>query len=288
MGREDENREVTQDEMDLIDNEPPANACGEDESEDSEIRDADAPTADENAEADEMEGKEDSPVIKKIRAAQAEERKKRRDAERKIAELEAKLNPVKKDEVAPEVGEKPRLESFEYDTEAYESALEKWHEKKLAREAFEAKKQSQKNQEAEAHNERMARYKAEVDSLPVDKVKHKQAEEAVAATLNPIQQAVILKSPIAARLVYAIGNNEQRLESLSKIKDPIEMAIEVGRLEGSLAVTKKPKPQHAQDRPLKVSGTGASNSLDALYKKAQETGDYSKYHAAKREKQSKG
>jgi hypothetical protein len=61
----------------------------------------------------------------------------------------------------------------------------------------------------------------------------------------------------------------------------MRFAIEVGALTKELVVTPKKREQPQAERSVRSSGTGAVK-LDALYAKAQQTGDYTAYFEAKR------
>lgn len=239
------------------------------------IGEPEAPTGNE-------EGK-DSSVIRQLRDSQREEARKRKEAERKLAEVEAKIAPVETS--APVVSAKPKLEDHDYDSEAYEVALEKWHEQKSARAAYEAKQRNAQEDTQKQQQKIVDDYRAKADALPVDKAKFKVAEQEVMASFNPMQQLILLKSAIPERLVMALGNNPERLDAISKLTDPIDLAFELGRTEKQLTSTKQTKSAPQPDRPLAGGGSGpADTALDRLEAEAEKTGDRSKVVAYKRQK----
>lgn len=251
--------------------------AGQPELEEITIGEPEAPTGNE-------EGK-DSSVIRQLRDSQREEARKRKEAERKLAEVEAKIAPAETS--APVVSAKPRLEDHDYDAEAYETALDKWHEQKSARSAYEAKQRNAQEEENYRLQKIQDNYRAKADALPVDKAKFKAAEQEVRIALNPMQQLILLKSPVAERLMMAIGNNPEKLDAISKLTDPIDLAMELGRIEKQLTSTKAIKSAPQPDRPLSGVGSGpADTALERLEADAMKTGDRSKVVAYKKLKAS--
>jgi len=197
----------------------------EPELEEITIGDAEAPAAN--------EGEQESKAIRQVREAHREEQRKRKELERKVSEYEAKAKPV--EEAAPVVGAKPKLEDFDFDSDQYEAALEAWHEKRSAKQAHEAKQRSAQEAVEQDRKKVFEGYQASAAALPVDKIKFQAAEKEVGASFSPVQQAVLLASPSAARIVYAVGNNPDKLESLAKIKDPIAPPPEISA--GAIRIT---------------------------------------------------
>lgn len=229
------------------------------------------------------EVEQETPLIRDIRAAHREALKQRKDAERERDELRAQLKPV--EQAAPEIGARPKLADFDYDEDAHEAAVEKWYGQKRAREAFEAKQQATQEDMAKQQQQVVADYQAKVAALPVDKAKYQAAESEVVASLSPMQQAVLLKSPVAERVVMAIGNSPTHLEKLAKLNDPIALAMEIGRLETQLTTTKQKKSAPPPDRPMTGAGAGpADSALERLEAEAERTGDRSKVVAYKVQK----
>lgn len=231
----------------------------------------------------EEEQGQDSSVIRQLRESQREEAKKRKEAERRLADLEERTKPA--EQAAPEIGARPKLADFDYDEDAHEAAVERWYGQKRAREAFEAKQQATQEDMAKQQQQVVADYQAKVAALPVDKAKYQAAESEVVASLSPMQQAVLLKSPVAERVVMAIGNSPTHLEKLAKLNDPIALAMEIGRLETQLTTTKQKKSAPPPDRPMTGAGAGpADSALERLEAEAERTGDRSKVVAYKVQK----
>lgn len=234
--------------------------------------DAESPTA---------AAEQETPAIRQIREAHRDSERKRKEAERKLAAIEAERAKPSA-ENAPELGPMPGIEEFDYDTEAHKEAVTAWVAKKQARDAVEQRKANEQKERERADQEIVERYKAEANALPVDRTRYAAAEAEIDATFSPVQRAVLLKSTMPAKLVYALGNNPDRLEKLSKITDPFAFAMEIGRAETAITSTKPVRKAPPPDTPLSVAATGANAGLERLYAEAQKSGNYTAYYNAKR------
>lgn len=105
------------------------------------------------------------------------------------------------------------------------------------------------------------------------------AEDAVLQSLTPIQQSIILNGANdPALMVYAIGKSKKRADELSKINDPVKFAVEIGKLETQLKVTKKTArtaPEKVVTGSTRHSG-GTDTTLERLRAEADKTGNRSK------------
>lgn len=209
-------------------------------------------------------------------------RKNDREKTRKIRELEEQLKQRTEVQPSLKLGEKPTLESCEYDPDKYESSLAKWFEDKRkvdeeAKKIEETTKQSQK-----AWDDRLKFYEDKKADLKVRDFD--EAEFAVKEKLSVVQQGIMIKgAENPALVVYALKMNPKKLAQLAAIQDPIEYAFAVAKLEKDLKVTRKEAPPPER----KVTGTGSlsgtnDSKLDRLREEASKTGDYSKVMAYKR------
>jgi hypothetical protein len=177
-----------------------------------------------------------------------------RDLRKRNRELERELAEAKKAKPAdiPEVGNKPTLESCEYDEERFEQEFNAWVDRKSKAEA--AKSEAQK-----AEEEARTRYQAKVEAYGTQKqslgVKDFDTAEAeVLGALNQAQQAILIHgAENKAQLVYALGKHPEKLRQLASIADPIEFAFAAARLEGQ---TKMERRKPATQPESKVSGAG--------------------------------
>lgn len=217
-------------------------------------------------------------------------RKASREKDKKIRELEAKLNagaaPAAKPLTLPA---KPKLEDFDYDPDVYEEKLGEWFETKRRRDTqVEASKKAQDDAE-KAWQDKLTSYgKAKADLKVRD---YEDAETYVQDKFNVTQQGIILQGlENPALVVYALGKNHKKAAELADITDPIRFAVAVGKLETQLKVTTRKSPPPP---PKTVSGTGrvsgaVDSTLDRLRTEAEKTGDYTKVLKYKQQKKKTG
>ena len=210
-------------------------------------------------------------------------RKSHRELQRKNRELEAKLTTQV--EVKPTaLGQKPTLDGCDYDSERYEAELESWYERKRQVDAEQAKARDAEealNRQSKSKLDAYGKARAEL------KVRdYEDAEETVAQHLDINQQWVIIKgTDNPALVVYAIGKNPAKAKELASIKDPIEFAFAVARLEKDLKVSnrlkKAPDPEKVVTGNGRISGA-IDSELERLRAKAEKTGDLTEIMRYKR------
>ena len=233
-------------------------------------------------------GEESPPQEEEARAPEwvRELRKANREKERKIRELEAKLNATATETKPVALGPKPTLEACDYDSEEYEKKLADWYEQKRHADAAEAEAQAQRDAEAKAWQDKLDSYAKARASL---KVRDYEDAEAVALeTFNVTQQGIVLQgSDNPALIIYALGKNSTKAKELASITDPVKFAFAVAKLETQLKVTNR-KAAAAPERTISTGGGRISGSvdstLDRLREEALKTGDMSKVMAYKRSK----
>ena len=217
-------------------------------------------------------------------------RKTNRELARKNRELEDRLKTAAPAASATVVGEKPTLESCEFDSDKFEAELLAWNERKRRAES-EAEQRRKAEQDAEAAwQARQQEYRTARADLSAKVRDFEDAEEAVKATFDVTQQGVILHGAEKPEvLVYALGKNPKVAKDLAAIKDPVKFAFAVAKLETKLKVTPK-KAAPLPEKTVRAGGTtsGAVDSeLNRLRAEAEKTGDYSKVAAWKRQQAKK-
>ena len=273
------------DNIDTIDIETESTEQAEDETNSIDLAD------DEEDDEDEVVisiGEESPPQDEEVRAPAwvRELRKSNREKERKIKELEAKLNTSVAETKPVALVSKPTLESCDYDSDEYEQKLADWYDHKREYDAAEANAKAQQDAEAKAWQDKLDSYAKAKSSLKVRD--YEEAEATALDTFNVTQQGIVLQgSDNPALLIYAIGKSTKRAKELAAITDPVKFAFAVAKLETQLKVTNR-RAATAPERTISTGGTRVSGSIDSqlerLRAEALKTGDLSKVMAYKRGK----
>lgn len=244
------------------------------------LGDAPPPGAD-----DEEEGQdEEAPAwVKDVRAKNRELNQRNREMELELKRL--KTPQAQQEAAAPQLGTKPTLESCEYDEEAFEAQLTKWHDDKRRVEKHQ-EEITKKQEDEKAENQRVVdSYTAASKKLKVPDFK--ESEELVSLTLSDVQKALILNgADNPATLVYALGKAPEKLKELAGITNPLKFTTAFAKLEDKIKVTKrteKPGPESSIPRTGSTSRVGGvDKTLERLEAEAEKTGDRTKIQAYKR------
>jgi chromosome segregation ATPase len=228
--------------------------------------------------AKDQEDNEPAPVwVKKVR-------QRNRELEKELRETKKQLQTVTAPK-EPEVGVKPTLEKFDYDTEKYEQALTTWYDRKKQADERAAKAREEAQKAEQDWNSRLESYQEAKASFKADD--YDEAEAVTLELLDQTQQGIIVHGANdPALLVYALGKNEDKAKELGAIKDPVKFAFAIAKLEAQLKVsTKKPatQPESRISGNSRPSGT-VDSTLERLREEANKTGDYSKVVEYKRKK----
>jgi hypothetical protein len=232
-------------------------------------------------------GEESPPQDEEVRAPAwvRELRKSNREKERKIRELEAKLNTTATETKPVALVAKPTLESCDYDSDEYEQKLAAWYEHKREYDAAEANVAAQRDAESKAWQDKLDSYAKAKASLKVRD--YDEAEATALDTFDVTQQGIVLQgSDNPALLIYAIGKSTKRAKELAAITDPVKFAFAVAKLETQLKVTNRraaTTPERTITSGGRVSGS-IDSQLERLRAEALKTGDLSKVMAYKRNK----
>ena len=215
-------------------------------------------------------------------------RKNDREKTKRLKELERELEMVKSGGKLDELGQEPTIENptgnpaDEYDTEKFKQAYSAWIKKKAE---HEKRAEAQKNQERQAQeqwNARLAEYGKQKSSIRV--ADYEEAESEVTTILSEAQQSVLVKAAKnSALMVYGLGKNRKLLEELAKKTDLVEFTWAAAQLEMKMQSNKKPSvpPPEKTVSGGRAAPTGGRN-LDSLKAKADKSGDWTEYLAAKR------
>lgn len=211
-------------------------------------------------------------------------RKQNRELSKELRELKRKLNESGQTEQPVQLGEKPTLQDHDYDTERFEKALADWYEKKRAVDEKAARVRAEAETAEQKWKAKVGAYQQAKASLGAED--YEEAEAVVQETLDATQQGIIVHGAKDAALVlYALGKNPGKAKELAGIKDPVEFAFAVARLEATLKVSGK-KP--ATPPEPRITGSGrpsgtVDSALARLRAEAEKTGDYTKVMEYKRQ-----
>lgn len=234
-------------------------------------------------------GEEAPPAEEEQRAPEwvRELRKANREKERRIRELEARLQTTTQTENKPvALGQKPKLEEFDYDADRFEQALDAWHDRKRQHDL-----QTEMVRQAELQQHQA--WQAKLDSYSKAKAElrvrdYEDAEAIAQEVFNVTQQGVILQgAENPALVIYALGKNPKKAAELAKNTDPVKFAFAVAKLEKELKVTNRraaPAPERIIQGTGRVSGA-VDSTLERLREEAARTGNMTKviqYKAQKR------
>jgi len=234
-------------------------------------------------------GEEAPPAEEEQRAPEwvRELRKANREKERRIRELEARLQTTAQTENKPvALGPKPKLEEFDYDADRFEQALDAWHERKRQHDL-----QTEMVRQAELQQHQA--WQAKLDSYSKAKAElrvrdYEDAEAIAQEVFNVTQQGVILQgAENPALVIYALGKNPKKAAELAKNTDPVKFAFAVAKLEKELKVTNRraaPAPERVIQGTGRASGA-VDSTLERLRAEAEKTGNYTKVLQYKRQKQ---
>lgn len=218
-------------------------------------------------------------------------RKTSREDKKRIRELEDKLKgatPATTERI-PVPTLKPELEDFNYDTDAYDAALEAWFDNKKAVAAQKIKAEEEAKKANDAWQDTVKAYTQAKTALKVNDFD--EAEENVLQTLSQVQQGIIIQAADnPALVIYALGKNVKKAKELAAITDPVKYAFAVAKLETQLKVTPSTKSAPPPERSVKGSGAISStidSHLERLRADAAKSGDYSKVTAYKLSKRNK-
>lgn len=219
-------------------------------------------------------------------------RKKHRELERENRDLKAKVSAANGMENAPAIlPKKPRLDDdgIDYDQDKYEAELDAWYAKKA-----DFDRQERENEKAEAEKQNSFNAKLESYNQAREKIRVPDFEDAEGNLINALdrtQQGIIIDAcENPALLVYALGRNQGKLNELAAIKNPVQFAYAVSKLENTMKVTKKTAAAEVEKMPPSFGGksvASADKNLDRLRAEAEKTGDYSKVMQYKKQLKAK-
>jgi len=275
------------DEVEVLEDEPQEVEIEAGENEAASDQLTDGETEQHEEESDEVVvsiGEEAPPAEEEQRAPEwvRELRKANREKERRIRELEAKLQTTQTENKPVALGTKPKLEEFDYDTDRFEQALDAWYDRRRQHDL-----QTEMVRQAELQQHQA--WQAKLDSYSKAKAELRVRDyEDAQEVFNVTQQGVILQgADNPALVIYALGKNPKKAADLANINDPVKFAFAVAKLEKELKVTNRraaPAPERIVQGTGRVAGA-VDSTLERLRAEAEKTGNYTKVLQYKRQKQ---
>lgn len=210
-----------------------------------------------------QENANESSVIKQLRKAN-------REKDKQLKAFRAQQQAPE----APSVGDKPTMESCEYDEAKFEAALSNWHAQKRKVEEHGAQEAEEQRKAEEDQQQRVAAYEQSKGTLGVKDFD--DAEDAVKAELSELHQTVLIRATNdPARVVYALGKRPEIRQAISQLNDPLAIAAELGRLEATIKLKPATKAKPKAQRQIKGSGTVTKSHLLKQLDKAYESNNVS-------------
>lgn len=211
---------------------------------------------------------------------------------REIRERDKKLAQVARQPQAEEpivVGDRPTMESVDYDQEAFDREFDAWEERREAKRQQDQRLEQGQRQQQERWQQVQTSYQQAKQKLPfADK---QEAEQAAFDELTEIQQAVIASvADNPALVIYAVGKNRGKLAEIAGIEDPLKLAKHIGKMEASMTVKKRARPPQP-DTAVKgstISSTATDKHEKKLEEEAERTGDRTKLIQYRRQKRANG
>lgn len=196
-----------------------------------------------------------------------EARRREREKDRRIRELEAMIPKAPKVVLGPE----PELAAFDFDEPKFKTAWLEWNASKA--EAARAEQEARQRKDAEDAAWAKVQTDYETGKQALGASDFDDAEGEVKSTLSPQVQGLLMKSGKGPELVLALGRNPAKLAALSKM-DLAEAAMMIGELRVKLTMERRkvPQPDRAVTGTAPNSGR-ADKELARLEKEAAATGD---------------
>lgn len=220
------------------------------EVETNEITDS-APVEDAN-ETEETEGEREQPEIdnvqKRINKITAEKHEAKREAEELRKRLESLESKPK------EQAKKPELSEFDYDDDAYRSALVDYQVQKAL--------EDRELKQSHAEQARRAQEQQTVFNDRIEKLKKPDFWEVANAvpTLAPETVSALMEDEEGASMIYHLGKHLDLADNLASLK-PHQQLLEIGRISASLNKKKTVKLSAAPE-PIEPINSGGSLTKD--------------------------
>lgn len=223
----------------------------------------------------------DTELVKRLRAQLRENRQKIKES--------TQAQQQQRKEIPADMPAKPQMgdEGIDWDPEKYAEALDKWTEDKAAYAAEQERQEAKREEFGKRFNEGQQRYQEERAKALKKYVGYEKAEAAIADLPEPLQAGVMMISKNPTSVVMALARNTDLRKQVEDAynSDHIALGYLIRDIESRAGSAPKAKQQHNGAPEVKgQNGVANVGQLEALRKKALETGEMTVYLAAKKRK----
>lgn len=208
-----------------------------------QVKQQEAADADEDERDDDSNGEDDKPRRKRPRWSDLNEARRREaEAQRELAELRRQLaeRDGKREEPTPAKPEgKPTLEQYDYDQEAYLTALADW---RLAEREREREQQAQQQQAQQTTAERITQLQAAEAEFSKANPDYEGVAKNPQVPITQQMADVMLENPSTApAIAYYLGQNVEEAARIAQMT-PVQAARAIGAIEAKVTTAPKPAP----------------------------------------------
>jgi hypothetical protein len=187
-------------------------------------------------------------------------RKQNRDLHRMLKAAEAQIQTQAPEEI--QVGERPKLEDFDYDEDAFNDAYDAWSGRKRAAEAKKKEAEEAQERAQQEWQDKLTNYEQRKEAFSSKRLDYDEAEELVNSRVDDVAKQLLIMSPEPERLIYVLGKQESKLNQLTEAKTPLEQAFVLGQIHSSIKTEKRPATKAKPQK--KLGGAGGSITRSAL------------------------
>ncbi|KGA24906.1 scaffolding protein [Pectobacterium brasiliense] len=205
-----------------------------------------------------------------------------REKERELKELRTK-SPQPQQQSPTQAPRMPQLsdDGIDYDEAVFQQKLSAWSEENAKYHTSLAQQQQAQQAAQQQYQQRLQQYQERVKTVKVPN--YQQAEKLVIDEVpEAIQAAVIQYAEKPEMVVIALARNPELRKQFAEATDPVELGRQIGIIESKAKTMPKAKSTAGTVPAVKGNNGAELSSLEKLHAKAEQSGDYTEYLAAKR------
>lgn len=205
-----------------------------------------------------------------------------KEKERELKELRNK-SPQPQQQIPAQAPRMPQLsdDGIDYDESIFQKRLTEWSEENARYQTAQVQQQQAQQAFQQLHQQKLQQYQERVKAVKVPN--YQQAEKVVIDEVpEQIQGAIIHYAEKPEMVVIALARNPDLRKQMAEATDPVALGRLIGTIESKAKTMPKARTTAGTVPPVKGSNGAELNSIDKLREKAEQTGDYTAYYAAKR------